>query len=361
MTSKSSWSSRTSLKSLTTCNKGLLQFLIQKHSRLTEGQVQMISSDVKERNVSHRQSLTGQGLRTASTAYGSVQDDLYSIWLFTYSDLKTIVGPKTAFGIFNSLQASAFDLPCLQYSTVLKRFPLVLFWTWINLLPFSIDNQRQPKAIKEDGINKPWRPMPSQRMTPRRAKIWMLGLYPLAIMSSVYVGALRQCLCLICLGIWYNDLGGADRNPLIRNFINSCGFICYTSGAMEVAYGSWIPLTPGSPLFRWFSVIAAVVLTTVHTQDMCDQAGDSIRGRWTVPLVLGDGPSRITIAISMAVWSWFGPWFWGLHTSAYILPVGLGLAVISRTLILRTIMDDKRTFQLWNLWIVMFYFLPLLI
>ena len=290
-----------------------------------------------------------------------MKHDIYSMWLFTYSDLKTIVGPSTAFGIFNSLQASAFDLPCLQHSAVLKRLPVVIFWTWINLLPFSIDNQRLPKAIKEDRVNKPWRPMPSQRMTPRRAKVWMLGLYPLAIVSSVYLGGLRQCLSLICLGIWYNDLGGADRDPLSRNFINSCGFLCYTSGAMEVAYGRVIPLTPGSPLFRWLSVIAGVVLTTVHTQDMCDQAGDSERGRSTVPLLMGDWPSRVTISMSMAFWSWFGPRFLGLHMSAYILPMGLGMAVILRTLIFKTVLDDKRTFQIWNLWMVCFYLLPLLI
>ena len=303
---------------------------------------------------------SSQGPRKALTAWGSMKYDLYTIWLFTYSDLKTIVGPKTVFGIFNSLHASAFDLPCLRYSTVWQRLPLVLFWTWINLLPFSIGNQRQPEAIKEDGINKPWRPMPSQRMTTRQAKIWMLGLYPLAITSSVYFGGLRQCLCLICLGFWYNDLGGADHNPVIRNLINSCGFVCYTSGAMEVAYGSWIPLSPGSPLFRWFSVIATTVFTTVHTQDMYDQAGDSLRGRWTVPLAMGDGPSRITIAIPMAFWSFFGPWFWDLDTTAYFLPLGLGLIVILRTLMLRRVADDKRTFRIWNLWMVVFYLLPLL-
>ena len=330
------------------------------HSRLTRRHLAMFSSDIKECHASHGHRPASQSPRKASSPCESIKHDLYSIWLFTYSDLKTIVGPKTAFGIFSSLQASAFDLPSLHYSAVLKRLPLVLFWTWINLLPFSIDNQRQPKAIKEDGVNKPWRPLPSHRITPRRATIWMLGLYPLAIMSSVYVGGLRHCLCLICLGIWYNDLEGADSSPLSRNLINSCGFLCYTSGAMEVAYGRLIPLTPGSPLFHWFSVIAAVVFTTVHTQDMFDQAGDSERGRRTVPLVMGDGPSRVTIAISMAFWSWFGPWFWGLHMSAYILPMSLGVAIISRTLIFRTVADDKRTFQLWNLWIVSLYLLPLL-
>lgn len=173
---------------------------------------------------------------------------MYSLWLFTYSDLKTIVGPTTAFGIFNSLQASTFNLPCLHCSTVFERLPLVVLWTWINLLPFTIDNQRQPEVIREDSVNKSWRRMPSQRMTRCQAKVWMLGIYPLAIIASVYVGGLRQCLCLLCLGFWYNDLRGADHSAVIRNLINSWGFLCYVSGALEVAYASWIPLSPGTPL-----------------------------------------------------------------------------------------------------------------
>ena len=296
----------------------------------------------------------------ASTTWDTMKHDLLSIWLFTYSDLKTIVGPNIVFGVFNGLHASVFDLPCPEYPMILKRLPLVILWIWINLLPFSIDNQRQSTAIKEDGVNKPWRPMPSKRMSPSCAKIWMLGLYPVALLSSVHIGGVRQCLCLICLGFWYNDLGGADRNPVIRNLINSCGFLCYASGAMEVAYGSSLPLSSNSSLFRWFAVIGAVVLTTVHTQDLQDQAGDRLRRRRSFPLAIGDWPSRITIAVPMAFWSWFGPWFWGLPVSSSILPMGLGLTVMLRTLLLRRVADDKRTFLLWNLWIVVFYLLPIL-
>lgn len=202
--------------------------------------------------------------------------------------------------------------------------------------------------------------MPSKRMSPSRAKAWMLGLYPVAVLSSFLVGGVRQCLCLICLGIWYNDLEGADRNPVIRNLINGCGFLCYASGAMEVAYGSWVPLSSHSPLFHWLAIIGAAVLTTVHIQDMHDQAGDILRSRRSIPLVIGDWPSRITIAVPMAFWSWFGPWFWGLSVSASVSLMSLGLTVILRTLFFRRVADDKRTFLLWNLWVVGFYLLPVL-
>ena len=283
---------------------------------------------------------------------------IYTIWLFTYSDLKTIVGPKTAFGILGGLRAHVFGLPCQAPYLVIRRLPLVAFWAWINLLPFAIDNQRQAQAIREDQVNKPWRPLPSHRLNPRQATYLMLGLYPFSVISSTYLGGLRQCLLLIFLGIWYNDRAGADCHPLIRNFINASGFVAYTSGAMEVAYGAPISLALDSLLSRWLGVIGLVVVSTIHTQDMYDQAGDKMRGRWTVPLSIGDWPSRVTIAIMMAFWSLIVPFVWGLDAKGFLVPMGLGITVSMRTLTMRSVEDDKRTFLLWNLWIVTLYSLP---
>ena len=298
-------------------------------------------------------------LRLLALGFEVFKYNLYSIWLFTYSDLKTIVGPMTAFGILSGLRANVFGMPSQPTTLVLSRIPLIAFWTWINLLPFAINNQRQPEAVEEDSVNKPWRPMPSKRVNPAQAKTWMLAFYVIAINSSATLGGLRQCLGLIFLGYWYNDLRGADRSPVERNAINACGFICYTSGALEVAYGGWVPLSLDGPLPQWLSVIAAVIFSTVHTQDMYDQAGDTLRGRRTVPLCLSDKLSRVTIAIPVAFWSWFGPWFWNSGIMAYIVPLGLGSTIVLRTLTMKNVEDDKRTFLIWNIWLVALYSLPL--
>lgn len=125
---------------------------------------------------------------------GQIRRHLYSLWLFTCSDLKTIVGPKTAFGILNSLCASAYGLPSKPAAVILSRLPLVFLWTWINLLPFSIDNQRRPKAIEEDRINKPWRPMPSGRVSMAKREFGCLRftLSPLSLAASG-VGSGNAC------------------------------------------------------------------------------------------------------------------------------------------------------------------------
>ena len=282
---------------------------------------------------------------------------LHSIWLFTFSDLKTIVIPSTVFAAIHSishvLQRGSQD----QLAWALTRSMPVALWAWLNLLPFAIDNQRQPEAIEEDRINKPWRTMPAKRMTQDQARRVMFVLYPAAVLTSAYLGGLRQSLVLVILGVWYNDLAGADASCVIRNFINGCGFVCYTSGAMQVA----LQIEPFSDRFLslWFTTIGAVIFSTVQTQDMYDQSGDSVRGRKTVPLVIGDQTARWTIALPTGFWSIFCPWFWTSPLAGYVAPVSLGLFVVIRTLRRRSAEHDKDTFRLWNLWLISLYCLPL--
>ncbi|KAL8653588.1 MAG: hypothetical protein Q9210_002006 [Variospora velana] len=227
-----------------------------------------------------------------------------SVWLFTYSDLKTIVFTSTCSALLNAMALSLENIYALSSTLnipgpdrILKRTPLILFWIWINLLPFNIDNQRQPPSIEEDSMNKPWRTMPSRRLSPGSAKTLMYILYPIALITSSFLGTITQCLALVVLGVWYNDLRGSDGNPLIRNIINGCGFVCFSSGAMQVAIGGFQTEVQVSEsalqLYGWwFFVIACVVSSTVETQDMPDQRGDAARNRKTIPLVLGDGPAR---------------------------------------------------------------------
>jgi hypothetical protein len=128
---------------------------------------------------------------------------IYSIWLFTYSDIKTIIVPKTIFGALGALSAPSFGFRLIHIPSPLEvslRLPLTILWVWINLLPFAIDNQRHLSSIEEDKINKPWRVMPSGRMIPAQAKRLMLCLYPVAALVSWQIGGFPQCLALMVLG-----------------------------------------------------------------------------------------------------------------------------------------------------------------
>ena len=285
---------------------------------------------------------------------------LHTLWLFTFSDLKTIVGPKSLFGIINGLSTIAFQLDKTAPGTlkIISRSPLIVIWVWTNLLPFAIDNQRQPDAVEEDKINKPWRPLPSKRMSPEQAKKWMLCLYPVAICVSFLLGGLKQCIALLVLGIWYNDFAGADSSCFSRNLINACGFVSYASGAMEVALGQSPPTSP--TMVSWFVLIAMVVFSSVHSQDLPDLEGDRVRGRCSVPLTMGEAWARWTIAVSVGVFSFYCPYFWSCQLLAYFGPTLLGCCVLRRTLSQRSRAEDKVTFRYWNLWMATLYCLPLL-
>ena len=285
----------------------------------------------------------------------------YNVWLFTASDLKTIVGPSFMFGMANALAITDFDID--QYEdvpqkSVARNAPLVLLYVWINLLPFAINNQKAPDAIQEDALNKPWRTLPSRRMSPQQAERLMFAMYVAAIAASYWVGGFRQCLALVLLGTWYNNFAGGDCSWIVRNLINSLGYVCFTSGALEVALGSSLPVH--FRLLRWLGCIAAIIFSTVHLQDMYDQKGDRSKGRLTVPLVFGDLPTRWVTSIIMVAWGYTCPRLWTVGKSTNILSILLASIIAFRCVTTRTVPDDKLTFKYWNVWMGLVFVLPLL-
>ncbi|KAF2113571.1 hypothetical protein BDV96DRAFT_661773 [Lophiotrema nucula] len=115
--------------------------------------------------------------------------EAYTIWLFTRSDLKTIVIPKSIFGVFGALAGSKLVTDANgSVQAIIIRAPLVVFWVWIVLLPFNIDNQRRAEAIEEDRMNRPWRPLPSKRLSPEQAFRTMLVGHVAGIAYCLVVG-----------------------------------------------------------------------------------------------------------------------------------------------------------------------------
>ncbi|KAL8786742.1 MAG: hypothetical protein Q9195_008076 [Heterodermia aff. obscurata] len=267
---------------------------------------------------------------------------------------------------FDSTLAPPTTSSILTAHHILYRVPLVVLWVWINLLPFTISNQRQPDAIKEDALNKPWRPIPAGRLTPGSAKRIMVFQYFIAVIASYLLGSLPQCLSLILLGYFYNDLNGGDLDCVLRNFINACGYTCFSSGAMQVVIGPFGGSSSSStstllrPWAWWFALLACIVFSTVQAQDMYDQRGDAARNRKTLPLVLGDGPARWMIAIPTVVYSWLTPFLWKTSLLGYAFPVSLGTVIATRTLMIRTEEADRGTFRVWNLWMGCVYSLPMI-
>ena len=94
-------------------------------------------------------------------------------------------------------------------------------------------------------------------------------------------------------------------------------------------------------------------------QDLPDQEGDALRGRRTVPLDIGDGPARWSVAIPVFVWSAAAPLFWRTGVLGFVPTLVLASIVSFRVLGKRTAIEDKVTLRIWTLWMLSLYLLPL--
>lgn len=281
---------------------------------------------------------------------------LYTIFLFTASDFKTTVVPLTILGTFNALSGNVLSpAPRSPVLVILDRSPFVFFWVWINCLPFNINNQRRAKATLEDSINKPWRPMPSKRISPEWAFRLMLVAYAASFAFSWYPGAMLPSVLLMVGSYSYNDLGGADASCILKNLHNACMYVSGATGATMVASGG---NTFSHVAWTWLGLIGLTIFLTVHMQDMADQAGDRLRGRNTVPLVIGDAAARWSVAATMTACSFLLPAFWQLGPLGYAPSLAIGALVIARLLSRRTVRDDELTWKIWNLWLSSVYLLP---
>ncbi|KAF7136823.1 hypothetical protein CNMCM5793_006341 [Aspergillus hiratsukae] len=281
-----------------------------------------------------------------------------NLWLFTESDFATFVFPDTAFGIFAALSGKSMTTnPTPDLLAILSKVPKVLLWNWLNLLIFDLANQRHPESVIEDTINKPWRPVPSGRMTVAQTRRLLLLSVPFVLIVNYFLGAWEETALLFSLTWMYNDLGGGDEEFVTRNLIIAIAFSQYNKGAMRVASGCGFDVPPNA--WQWLAITSGVIGTTMHVQDMKDQEGDRAKGRRTAPLVIGDGAARWTIAIPTAFWSIACPAFWGLGPLGYALPVSIGFFIVFRILALRSFIADKRTWWLWTFWTAIIWMLPL--
>src|ERR1700753_2318989 len=131
----------------------------------------------------------------------------YTLWLFTFSDIKTTILPVTLFGV-----AAALSGPLMTTSSqtptlyeLVSRLPVVIFVTWLKVLVGTIANQRLPSSIVEDSINKKWRPIPAGLLSEEGAMNWLLVAIPVTIMSSIFFGGTVETLVLIVL-VWMVSL-----------------------------------------------------------------------------------------------------------------------------------------------------------
>jgi 4-hydroxybenzoate polyprenyltransferase len=186
------------------------------------------------------------------------------------------------------IDTSSYDVlsyASLYWANTIKSFSLSTLWMFIVALNFSISNQRQSTSVHEDKFNKPWRPLPSQRITPSQASTLLVITTTLGLLFSYVFGGLNPYLIQLAASYHYNDLGGAHGHHLIRDVLNAIGLTSWLYGCIDVAGGPTVRYS-SSDAITGLTLVAAVT-TTIAIQDFRDIYGDRQCGRATFPIVIG--------------------------------------------------------------------------
>ncbi|KAM7206085.1 Digeranylgeranylglyceryl phosphate synthase [Naviculisporaceae sp. PSN 640] len=332
---------------------------------------------------------------TVCTVLRSGLAGLGIIWGFVSSDFLTFAVPNTLFGLVGALPGTGLTQADLSSDTsrtnaaVFYQAPKVLLFNFYSLLLFDLSNQHWPESVREDAVNKPWRPIPSGRITPRQTQRLVMVLAPIALGLNYMLGVWSQGLLVQVLSWYYNDLRGCDevfRDAIIAVSyglanLTSLWLAASSPNASSPDQTTTVAITPRG--YLWTAMISGVILTTMHVQDLKDQEGDKSRNRKTVPLVFGDWFSRWAVAAFVPFWSVMCAAFWhdplesalgvnnpyqeGSRSRAllyaghwmYIVQLILGLLVAQRVLSKKSPREDANTWRLWCFWHSSLYALPL--
>lgn len=291
---------------------------------------------------------------------------LYTLFLFTKSDFKTVVFPQSIFAIavaLSGVAASPEARSATDVWAVLSRVPHMVFWIWVHLLLEDLANQRQPQSISEDAVNKPWRPLPSGRISQTESLTLLQAGVPTLALVSLSLGAFTPSAAFMTLVWLYNDLEGSSTGPILRNVVNAAGLCCLGWGGHTVLRGKdsgqQITWSQDWRLY-WMLMTAAAIATTVHAQDMPDMKGDLARQRKTFPLLYGERLARWSLAVLVVLWSVILPVSCNVQNfTARLLSLGVGSSISVLTMLYQHEPSDKLVWNLWCFWLGGLYLLPL--
>jgi 4-hydroxybenzoate polyprenyltransferase len=300
---------------------------------------------------------------TSATVIHHTKYHANTLLLFTKDQLFDIVIPGTAFGILAAKSGPVLDLPLQPTSTLLKRAALVSLWLWLLVLQATLKNQLGTASIQEDAINKPWRPLPSKRITPAQAQHLLTFTYLVNGGVSYWLDVMPMFMGFTVLLVAYNDYGGSDHSSILRNLVNGAGIACLFSGALDITLG--IGYTISHQAWAWCLLLnMGVMVTTIQIQDVRDEIGDRVRGRQTIVTLLGRTHALWTVAVIVCFWSLYLPLFYfRCGWKATALPVAMGaylVATIVRAMRGQNQELDRQMYRLWSAWMLALCPLPLL-
>ncbi|KAM5381553.1 hypothetical protein ACJA88_004628 [Fusarium oxysporum] len=290
-----------------------------------------------------------------------------TLCLFTKSDMPTSTGINTTFAIAGILAGpGTISNADIEWNDMGKGILVALYFTWHLTLCFNLGNQRQPQSVIEDGVNKPWRPIPAGRISPELTHKWQLvSIVSLLALCYTTLGAWQETAFYLFCTWLYNERAWGDKSWWQRALMNACGITTNRVATLRVAVTAIQANSHENFEFTnkglgWFLMCASLVFTTIQVQDLRDQEGDKLIDRQTFPLILGDAPTRWITAVAVMIWSLVCPLYWGLGVVGCAVPISTGAIVSAHMLICRSREQDQISFRLVAAWWVSLYFLPMM-
>jgi 4-hydroxybenzoate polyprenyltransferase len=112
----------------------------------------------------------------------------------------------------------------------LFNFIRTVIWIWTHLLQANVSNQTF--SGHEDKLNKPWRPLPSGRVTPKQARIlrWSLMVFCLSLSAAYSRMVFIASFALTIVEIVHDDVGFSG-DTVLKNLCNVGGYSTFELGA----------------------------------------------------------------------------------------------------------------------------------
>ena len=118
--------------------------------------------------------------------------------------------------------------------TSLTRVILVPIWILTHLFLIDIDNQSL--SFEEDQLNKPWRPLPSGRITASTAEFLSKALNLVCLLVSWLIGGRELMIpsAIFCGLVYSYDHLLLNSHYIWKNIINGFGYAVLETGATTV-------------------------------------------------------------------------------------------------------------------------------
>ncbi|KZV95933.1 hypothetical protein EXIGLDRAFT_609880 [Exidia glandulosa HHB12029] len=267
----------------------------------------------------------------------------YTLFLFTYSDYKTIFVPVGIFALAAAPTAST------------SRIIIAVTWLWLQQLQTNVTNQYL--GVEEDAVNKPWRPIPSGRIS-RSQAITLRWILP--GLCTIGSGLIRRALLEASVAFAFATLAYNEMD-LSHHWLGKN--VCCGLGYMILEAGTTLALGDGRVLAddatRAIAVSGLVIASTIQVQDFPDIQGDMLRGRRTLPIVLPQASCVVT-SIILAVWSLALGFIWNLNAIVYLAFSACGLWTAYRTFKGGDTVYRKTTYRIYNIWLMFLHILPIM-